>query len=63
MLIVEIITNDLKEAEEVIGEGLLIAIFLKGLPPNFKAFTTVITQKKKALHFFLNLSGSVVQGS
>ena len=47
----ENISNALKEAREVIHNGLLIAIVLKGLPPNFKPFTTVITQKKKTLTF------------
>ena len=39
----ENIFNALKEAGEVISNGLLIAMVLKGLPPNFKPFTTVIT--------------------
>ena len=41
----------MKEAGEVISDGLLIAMILKGLPPNFKPFTMVITQKKKTLTF------------
>ena len=45
------ISNSLKEAREVISDGLLIAMVLKGLPPNFKPFTMVITQKKKTLTF------------
>ena len=47
----ENISNALKEAGEVISDGLLIAMVLKGWPPNFKPFTTVITQKKKTLTF------------
>ena len=47
----ESISNTLKEAEEVISDGLLIAMVLKGFPLNFKPFTTVITQKKKILTF------------
>ena len=50
----ENISNALKEAGEVISDGLLIAVVLKGLPPNFKPFTRVITQKTKTLTF-LNL--------
>ena len=40
----ENISNGLKEAEEVISNGLLIVMVLKGLPLNFKPFT--MTQKK-----------------
>ena len=40
------ISNLLKEAGEVISNGLLIAMVLNELPLNFKPFTTVITQKK-----------------
>ena len=47
----ENISNALKEAGEVKCYGLLIAMVLKGLPPNFKPSTTVITQKKKILTF------------
>ena len=50
----ENISNALKEAGEVINDRLLIAMVLKGLPLNFKPFTTVITQKKKPW-LFLNL--------
>ena len=42
----ENISNTLKEAGEVISNRLLIAMALKGSPPNFKLFTTVIIQKK-----------------
>ena len=50
---VENISNALKEAGEVISDGVLIALVQKGLPTNFKLFAMVITQKKKALTFFL----------
>ena len=42
----DFISNTLKEAGEVISDRLLIAMVLKGLPPNFKPFTMVITHKK-----------------
>ena len=48
----ENISNALKEAREVISDELLIAMVLIGLPPYFKPFTTVITQKKKNFFFF-----------
>ena len=47
----ENISNTLKESGEVISNGLLITMTHKGLPPNFKPFTMVITQKKKTLTF------------
>ena len=47
----ENISNALKEAGEVMSDLLLIAMVIKRLPPNFKPFTTVITQKKKTLTF------------
>ena len=47
----ENISNSLKEAGEVISDGFLIIMVLKGLPLNFKPFITVITQKKKTLTF------------
>ena len=51
MIRTENISNVLKEAGEVISDGLLIAKVLNELPLNFKPFTTVITQKKKTLTF------------
>ena len=47
----ENISNALKEAGEIISDVLLITMVLKGLPTNFKPFTTVITQEKKTLTF------------
>ena len=48
----ENISNALKEVGEVISDGILIAMTHKGLPPNFKPFTTVITQKEESIDFF-----------
>ena len=47
----ENISNALKEAGDVISDRLLIDMILKGLPPDFKPFTMVITQEKKTLAF------------
>ena len=47
----ESISHSLKEAGEVISDRLLIAMVLKELPPNFKPFAMVITQKKKTSTF------------
>ena len=47
----ENISNVLKKAGEVISDRILITMVLKGLPPNFKPFTTVINPKKKTLTF------------
>ena len=41
----------LKAAEEVISDGLLIAMALKGLPSNYKTFATVVMQKEKQMTF------------
>ena len=41
----------LKHAGEVIQDSLLVAMVLKGLPQEFKPFTTVVTQKEKATTF------------
>ena len=43
----EISATALKAAGEVISDSLLTAMVLKGLPDGFRAFSTVITQKKK----------------
>ena len=37
----------LKDASEVVSIGLLVAMVLKGLPPQFKSFIAVITQSDK----------------
>ena len=47
MLRAEASVAALKNAGEEVGDSLLIAMILKGLPPKFKAFNTVITQKDK----------------
>ena len=41
----------LKPAEEVISDGLLIAMVLKGLPRNYKTFSTVVIQREKQITF------------
>jgi len=41
----------LKTAGENISDSLLVAMLLKGLPPQFKTFATVINQKDKAMTF------------
>ena len=41
----------LKAAEEVISDGLLIAMVLKGLPKNYKTFTAVVIQREKPMTF------------
>ena len=43
--------TSLKTAGETISDSLLIAMLLKGLPDEFRAFCTVITQKEKDLTF------------
>lgn len=46
----------LKTAGEQISDSLLVAMTLKGLPSDFKAFTTVVTQKEKPMYPCLFLS-------
>ena len=41
----------LKSAEEIISDGLLVAMVLKGLPENSKTFTTLITQREAQITF------------
>ena len=41
----------LKAAEEVVSDGLLVAMALKGLPVRYKTFGTVVTQREKAMTF------------
>ena len=45
------ISNALKKVREVISDRLLIAMVLKGLPPNFKPFTSYNPEKEN-LDFF-----------
>ena len=47
----ETAATSLKTAKETISDSLLVAMVLKGLPPEFKPFATVITQKDKAVTF------------
>ena len=48
----ETAATSLKTAGETISDSLLIAMILKGLPQaRFKPFSTVVTQKDKALSF------------
>ena len=41
----------LKAADEVISDGLLIAMVLKGLPKTYKTFSTVVIQREKQMSF------------
>ena len=41
----------LRSLKEVISDGLLVAMVLKGLPSSYKPFTVVITQKEQAVTF------------
>lgn len=49
MIKAETAATSLKTAGEIISDSLLIAIILKGLPPIYKTFCTVITQKEKMM--------------
>jgi hypothetical protein len=51
MLRAETAATSLKTSGEVISDSLLIAMILKGLPFEFKPFSTVVTQKDKAHTF------------
>lgn len=51
MLRAETSATSLKGAGESISDSLLVAMVLKGLPEEFKAFSTVITQKKEEVKF------------
>ena len=51
MLRAETADTSLKTAGAVVSESLLVAMLLKGLPPEFMPFSTVITQRDKALTF------------
>ena len=41
----------LKTVKEVISDGLLISMVLKGLPRNYKTFSTVVIQREKQMTF------------
>ncbi|KAK3876711.1 hypothetical protein Pcinc_018523 [Petrolisthes cinctipes] len=43
--------TSLKSANEVIIDSLLVAMVLKGLPPSYKTFATVVTQREKEWTF------------
>ncbi|XP_028418040.1 uncharacterized protein LOC114542791, partial [Dendronephthya gigantea] len=47
----ETAATSLKAAEEVISEGLLVAMALKGLPASYKTFSTVVIQREKQMTF------------
>jgi hypothetical protein len=51
MIRAETAATALKSAEEVISDGLLIAMVLKGLPRSFKTFSTVVIQREKPMTF------------
>ncbi|KAJ8043248.1 hypothetical protein HOLleu_10252 [Holothuria leucospilota] len=51
MIRAETVAISLKTSGETKSDSLLIAMVLKGLPPKFKPFSTVITQKDKASKF------------
>ena len=47
----ETAATSLKTAGEVISDGLLVAMALKGLPNRFKTFSTIVMQKDKQMTF------------
>ena len=52
MLRAEKAATRLKQAKEVVSDGLLVAMILKGLPDSYKAFCTIITQSdSESLNF------------
>ena len=51
MIRAETAANSLKTAGETISDSLLITMVLKGLPSEFKTFSTVVTQKEKPMTF------------
>ena len=51
MIRAETAATALKSAEEVISDGLLIAVVLKGLPVSYKTFATVVIQREKPITF------------
>ena len=51
MIRAETASNSLKTAGETVSDSLLIAMILKGLPSEFKTFSTIVTQKDKQMTF------------
>jgi hypothetical protein len=51
MLRAETAATSLKTVGEVISDSLLIAMILKGLPPEFETLCTVIAQRKEEVTF------------
>jgi hypothetical protein len=51
MLRAETASTVLKSAEEVISDGLLIAMILKGLLRSYKTFSTAVIQREKPMTF------------
>ncbi|XP_046856234.1 uncharacterized protein LOC124449349 [Xenia sp. Carnegie-2017] len=51
MIRAETAATALKSAEEIISDGLLIAMVLKGLPRTYKTFSTVVIQREKQMTF------------
>lgn len=47
----ETAATSLKAAGEVISDGLVVAMTLKGLPSNYKMFSTVVMQRETAITF------------
>ena len=47
----ETASTAMKAAEEVISDGLLIAMVLKGLPSAYKTFSTVVIQRENQMNF------------
>ena len=41
----------LKSSGEIVSDGLLISMVLKGLPEDYKQFTVITTQSEKVLTF------------
>ena len=59
MLRAERAATRLKAIGEVISDGLLIAMILKGLPESFKAFSIIVTQKSKSEMDFIQFKTSL----
>ncbi|XP_033122962.1 uncharacterized protein LOC117121761 [Anneissia japonica] len=47
----ETAAQSLKHAQETVSDSLLIAMVLKGLPPEYKTFSTIIVQRESAMIF------------